>query len=91
MKAYELLEKADWTQGAFARDSKGVYVDLYSEEAVSFCSVGAIGRANCGEAYPHHKVVALCNLLEVNLLTKWNDDPDRTKEEVIAALRGADL
>lgn len=49
---FELLSKAqdlirdpkNWTQGKFARNAEGGYVHVHSEQAVCFCSLGAIER-----------------------------------------------
>jgi hypothetical protein len=43
-RAIKLVE-AGWTQGSWAQDRNGNRVDWDTEEAVSFCAVGAIMRA----------------------------------------------
>lgn len=35
-----------WTQGCYARNKHGEHVAYYSDEAVSFCMLGALKRAN---------------------------------------------
>ena len=52
MKTSEILiaakalidEPGKWTQGTYARNSDMEEVDSYSEDAVCFCSIGAIYR-----------------------------------------------
>lgn len=41
-----LSDPERWTQGASARDAKGEPIDLYSEDAVCFCAVGAFYRVS---------------------------------------------
>jgi hypothetical protein len=94
-EARALIEKG-WTQDYFAKDAKG-RPDYYdpSSPLVCYCSLGAISTAVRG--YPD----ADANVCEVreyeNFLAKaigksgpvgiaeWNDDPDRTQAEVLAA------
>lgn len=82
VKARELIVNG-WSQGADARDGAGQRINLYSENAVSFCTVGALHRTTF--SYPH--LLDAQNFLKEiagdKYLTVWNDHPARTKEEVI--------
>lgn len=93
--AKEVLETKQWTQGAGARDKDGDLVHSRSEEAVSFCSIGAINRAS------HHfgggfllgtlrfeAEMALQDVIDKDVIT-WNDSFGRTKEEVLEAFSKA--
>jgi hypothetical protein len=76
-----------WTQGYDARYSDGRGCDPSDPEAVSFCLVGAVwaGRTLLGQPYPLLR--CLMDHIELTLPDPaflWNDDPRRTKEEVLA-------
>lgn len=89
MKPSELLRITGWTQGAYARDKRGLAVPEQSESAVSFCVRGAILRC-----YPGLDSVDITDKVEqhvknisgVGNIVRWNDTPGRTKAEVIDAL-----
>ena len=91
MKAWELIEQKGWCQGATAKDGLGKEVwPVTSSNACAYCAVGAIwacyGYGYAGSE-PHNK-------LEENLdclITEWNDDPQRTKAEVVAKLKELDI
>jgi hypothetical protein len=87
MKALDYIKKG-WTQGEFARDSKGDSVPSNSTAAVSWCTAGALGMA-----YDVCKYMGALNKLAAVIGTRklsvWNDDPNRTREEVIAAFEKA--
>ena len=95
MKAYEVLEQHDWTQGSFARNIRGRCVPVDDETACSFCTSGAIDKAYSD----YHTNYQLRFKLEEYLYAKtdnfsiadWNDDPTRTKEEVISVLKELDI
>lgn len=95
MKAYEVLEQHDLCKGWFARNMRGQRVSANDETACSFCMYGAIDKA-----YEDHKTnLQMRFKLEEHLHAKtgcysiasWNDDPNRTKEEVISVLKELDI
>lgn len=95
-RAADVLEQNEWIQGRFARDIDGDVVDSGSRKAVKFCVLGAIfhvsGHGRYASKSVHARFHALADQLESHLkhpVISWNDDPARTKEEVVAALRGA--
>lgn len=107
IEAKRLIEEKGWTQGVFARDSTGLFIDMTSGDACSYCAGGAIcvagWRANSNRAelallgtiHPYVAYSAQLALLSAicppgtyNALAdiaSWNDDPHRTKAEVLAA------
>lgn len=95
MKAYEVLEQHDWTQGWFARNIRGRCVPVEDETACSFCTIGAIDKAysDCEtnyklryklEEYLHAKTGSYS-------ISSWNDNHARTKEEVVSLLKELDI
>ena len=97
MKAYEVLEQYDWVQGIYAVDDTGRMCPSSSEKACAFCLLGAIERA-----YPPSEWFKMASKVrdELNKLSMkeaswpisiWNDAVERTKEEVVALLRRADV
>lgn len=92
--AADLLSKPGaWTQGAYARDADGN--DLVSNDdgvvvplqAVCFCLYGAVAYVE-GETISESKAGQFLEGLNVSAI-EWNDDPERTQDEVVAKLREA--
>ena len=104
MKAYEVIEQNDWCQLAFAKNSDGHDTHSLDPNAVSFCVSGAIRKAYyacSGEtiydvqlSLKRYENVMDCLADEVNVpvlnITAWNDEPGRTKDEVVDALKRAE-
>ena len=91
MKAWELLEKKDWCQGAYAKNAIGENVEPTSPNACSFCIVGLLHAT-----YPVWKVHPLLQNLRnhsriMGRVPEWNDHPSRTKEEVLTVLKELDI
>lgn len=69
--------------------------DDYEDFASQVCLIGALGQAACSDAEMGERdPLARKALDEMGFDTpesavSWNDAPERTKEEVIARLRGA--
>lgn len=83
MKAVDYIKKG-WTQGAFARKADGSPTYSLDPEAVCWCAFGALNMA-----YPDHGYVGVFTELKTaiggeQLVAYWNDDPNRTQQEVIA-------
>lgn len=83
-KARELIETKGWTQGAYARSAKGEPVDWYNKRACQFCLNGALNYAE-GLAFVSYDGRELIReaVGQPNTI-KWNDEPTRTKAEVLA-------
>ena len=83
MRVQDVLKsKSNWCQGSVARDQYGRAVRIDDHSANSYDLLGALSKCNIDyppmlEAY--HKVEK-----EVGDIVKWNDDPSRTYEQVIA-------
>lgn len=98
-RAAALCERG-WTQGTAARYDDGSPAECYRDnDAVCWCAIGAISRASYeteGEARVLYNASELA-LIEwsvsavsgYNSITAWNDAPERTQAEVVAALREA--
>ena len=93
--AADLIEDTGWTQGAFCRNARGKACRMGSKDAVSYCLIGAVStlvdnedderaQSICGTAFALLKTVT-----GVISLDNWNDDPNRTKDDVLHALRMA--
>lgn len=89
-KAADLVEpKGAWLQRHMACDKYGHTVSLGAGTAVCFCPVAAI-RVACGGLTA--AAVGAEKALSIHLgqgVESWNDDPNRTQPEVVAALRAA--
>ena len=86
-KAANLVEKG-WTQDAMARNEQGAEVYSNSRYAISWCLGGALNCASQG--FSLNRRVELRKYLGLDLdVPSWNDDPNRTKEDVIKLLRDA--
>jgi hypothetical protein len=94
-KAWKLIEATGWCQGESAQDDKGRTIYSRHEKACSFCTMGAINRiyegSNYSEAYS--KIFNALNKSEKQriFVSEWNDDPARTKEEVVNLLKELDI
>ena len=95
--AADLIERTGWTQEYFARQKNGLACDMLSDDAVCFCIRGAIGAVTFSHPHAYSEIGETAQRMvadRVGLkysceIGKWNNHPLRTKEEVIAALRGA--
>jgi hypothetical protein len=80
LRAIEVLEERGWRQGNWRRDDRSV------------CMLAALGTVNGGQSL---RSVDQCRLRDAIGLTQydsiahWNDDPARTYEDVILALKRA--
>ena len=89
-RAAEIVEQG-WCQGALARDERGVGVGLNSPRAAAWCAVGAFKLAmhelGCARipCRSWDSAEAACGGSAV----RFNNAPERTADEVAAALREA--
>jgi hypothetical protein len=90
--ARTLIEKG-WCQGAWARNKKGKPVQWDNSAAASWCLRGAIhkGAAEASSRDTAGATVTIERILRdrfhvIDGLTWWNDDPKRTKKDVLKAL-----
>ncbi len=95
-RAAELIETKGWTQGSYVRYGNGEEVGDTDYDAECFCISGALSHASkkkdfdmmC-KAYYFLTDIICKTRNSTKCLEKWNDDPARTKEEVIAFLKSA--
>jgi hypothetical protein len=76
-----------WVQGCQAHDANGNFCDPSDDRAVSFCIIGAIerGRSELVEGYsPCAQILERFWKKVCTSPVIWNDEPGRTKEEVLA-------
>lgn len=97
LKAAVLVERG-WCRGEMARDARGNKVSPISDAAVCWCALGAAKSAADGRIHPytHARDALHAHLFSQpdsgdgpDPVTVWNDAPDRTQAEVVAALRAA--
>jgi hypothetical protein len=88
MKAIDYIRKG-WTRGATARDKHGHYVAILSERAVRWCTLGALNAAYPTSLKLGRATQRLCQVIGTCSIPQWNDDPKRTKKEVLEAFRKA--
>lgn len=94
--AAELIEpEGRWWRGDFAADASGAAVDECSPSAVCWCALGALTRAIGGlgaeqswQLYQSARGLLIEHVGEDDI-SDWNDAPERTQAEVVAALREA--
>jgi hypothetical protein len=92
VEARDLIEKG-WCQGDGARGATGKVVRPLDPDAVCFCAVGAIDRVCEGddllreEAWHRLRLGIFGDIR--GPIVKWNDAPERTKPEVLAAFQKA--
>jgi hypothetical protein len=88
MKAWQLVKKG-WCQGHWSIDSKGN--PAIGKPAVKFCAVEALLTVYHGNTEYIAARKRLEGVLGTSKLIYWNDDPDRTQEEVVSAMERADV
>ncbi len=85
-----LINPKRWTKGPFARDADGKTCDPRSDQAVSWCLVGALLRCYPSSEDPvaFYRAVdkVIAKLPKGRFPAEWNDDPARTHAEVLEAV-----
>lgn len=89
-KAIDYIRKG-WTKGAQARDRDGSNVDPKSSCAVKWCAIGAISAVYQSKHKWADALTRLGVAIDTVNIAVWNDDPKRTKSEVLAAFRKAGI
>ena len=83
VKARALIAKG-WCQGAVSRSGDGTEVPHLSDLACSWCIVGAVcavGKTSAPALDALRRVTGVRN----GYLDNWNDAPERTQADVLAA------
>lgn len=85
-RARNIIRTKGWTQGFSARNADRRYTDPRSTEAVCFCILGAIDRANNELQLCSGSKAAdvIRDVTPTGLIAEWNDHPNRTKSQVLA-------
>ena len=91
MKAYELIaDPKNWIQGLSSTKNL--------DGSTCYCALGAIGecyRIGVSLEKYNYAVKKLANYIRMNsygwAIVAWNDAPNRTHAEVVAALKACDL
>lgn len=83
--AQELREHPErWTQGVFARDEKGIPCFPNDSKAECWCILGFIHKSKPKTPDFWPQLCNLCGIENTGHLSKWNDAPGRTVDDVIA-------
>lgn len=92
-----LSEPRRWCRWSLARTAQGRHCSVHSNEAVSFCLLGAIERCcEQNRSLIEDITVHLNNILfsfhqhHHHDLVKWQDEPDRTFDEIQHLLEAAE-
>lgn len=100
-KAHEILSKeSSWHKGSVAKDRYGLSVEYNDDSAVSFCVLGAICRCYPEDKREEVKSRVCDKLAKMGFslfrspnvtIFSWNDNPERTQNEVVDLLRRLDV
>jgi hypothetical protein len=100
MKASDILtDQSKWTQGAFARDEHGEMRRPDDDRASRWCILGALRRAYGDTDALGHAIWAISQVipsLDGDSISgydvaAWNDEPERTFDEVRKFIELADV
>lgn len=86
-EARALIADKGWCQGVYARNANGNATDLHGRHAAAFCAEGAMFCA-AGEGFAENALSFFADAIPSGYrrgYLSWNDEPGRTKEEVLAA------
>src|SRR5215472_16812630 len=86
-----MLENVGWTQRKFARNKMGNSCALDDYEQVAcYCAAGAIFAVKSeSEIFINQARIALRGAMDAGSLVTWNDEPGRTREQVLEAFQKA--
>lgn len=88
-RALKKVERG-WTQGPFAVDREGRSVSVKSPAACRWCLDGALMAAAGGEGDNYQKARDfIIKAINDDRWISWNEEPGRTKRQVIAAFKRA--
>lgn len=90
MKAVDYIKKG-WIRYLLAANSQNKVVNPRDPEACYWCSVGAILAAYHTNTDRRNTYKKLEKVIGTKDIIKWNDDSNRTKEEVIKAFEEANI
>lgn len=83
------LEVCELRKFSFAGDSEGRVISVMDTNAVSFCTLGLIFHVS-NEDFDYQRNTKVSEYIQAvigeNSIQSWNDQPERTKEDVLEAL-----
>lgn len=88
MKPSDFIKKG-WCREELARDKDGDVTYFDAQQAVAWCAMGAIFA--CRDVSSHDALKALRSYVGNNVIALWNDDPNRTQQEIIDAFEAIGL
>jgi hypothetical protein len=92
LRAVRARIASGWSQDANARNSVGTEVSLTSEEATAWtlCAAFALaGKDGIPMNHLHHALRAIAYVTDMDSIQDWNNDPERTQQQVLDALDAA--
>ena len=89
MKPSEFVRKG-WTRKAYARNEKRLDVPVEDSTAVTWCSLGAINASFGPDVVEAGEFKLFVEESIGRILTIWNDEDERTQDEVIEVLETAE-
>lgn len=87
-----LADPARWMKGQTAIDKHGIDIDPKHKEAIRWDLVGAVRKIYGGEpdCWKKHRAIREAGGgIGEGWVCEWNDDPNRTHEEVVTLLKKA--
>lgn len=75
-----------WTQKDLAKNAKGVGTHSHSSDAVCFCLYGAVNVVYASNERARVLMALMDTLMAItgdDRLAAWNDDPERTFEDIV--------
>jgi hypothetical protein len=87
-RAADLIEP----EGRWGRDDYGYYGPDSDSDMGCYCLIGAIAKAAARAPFlveNDDAIAAILGFKHGYEIPRWNDEPDRTQAEVVAALRAA--
>lgn len=87
LRAVRSFIERGWIQGNYAKTADGTACNIWSEEACSWCLLGAINAAYFLTDLKTHSWVTfkISTLTTIGIAT-WNDTPGRSQQEVLDLL-----
>lgn len=86
LEAIKSLIEQGWTQEVWARNAHGVPTNPHSLEAACFCLYGALKRVANQNQRVENDLYRLIGRYALEGLVHFNDNPTRTKKEVLELL-----
>lgn len=81
-----LSDPTHWTQGTYARAPGGFEVFVDDPRAARWCLMGALSRQGFGNFVYSDTLKAIRKSNNIDLVSIWNDEPNRTHAQVLEAI-----